>query len=390
MKNNISIFSECANCGACYNTCPVGAITLNINNTFYDLQVDESACINCGKCVKICPWNSEIPVQNLISAYGGWHNDKSVVANSSSGGVFSAIAEMVLKEKGVVFGAVFSEDKKKVVFGSTDEFSLDEIRRSKYVESCVGDSFVQVKKQLMLDRMVLYCGTPCQIAGLKRYLDRDYDNLITCDFACGGLPSHKIYSQYITKLEDTYKSKARNVNFRTKVFGWGHHGISVLFENKRKYVQYAPLDPYFYSYIYSHLTIRENCMNCKFANNHYSDLILADFWKYKDVSNFERNYKGISLILTNSVKGEKLVNKLKRVMTLEELNLETASYNCRKKEDISAEKIEKRKLFIMMATEESLKQLAIENGMSHGLNAFIKKKKVQLRLLIDRLGIKKI
>ena len=207
--NNISRFNGCSNCGACLNICPTKAIAVDNGGLFYEVGVDEKKCVDCGRCVEVCPWNNEREVQNLPAAYGGFAKDKETVAKSSSGGIFSAVADLILKKGGVVFGAVYSKDRHSVIFGSTDEFDLDEIRRSKYTESLVGNSFSEIKNILKTGRQVLFCGAPCQVAGLKRYLEKDYDNLLTCDFACGGFPSHKVFDDYLSALEKNTAQKRK-------------------------------------------------------------------------------------------------------------------------------------------------------------------------------------
>ena len=146
--NNISRFNGCSNCGACLNICPTNAIAVDNGGLFYKVGVNEKKCVDCGRCVEVCPWNNERGVQNLSAAYGGFSKDKEIVAKSSSGGIFSAVADLILKKDGVVFGAVYSKDRHSVIFGSTDEFDLDEIRRSKYTESFVGNTFSEIKNIL--------------------------------------------------------------------------------------------------------------------------------------------------------------------------------------------------------------------------------------------------
>lgn len=326
MKNNILKFNECANCGACYNICPTKAITIEAHDLFYCLEVSKDKCIDCGRCVSICPVNNFVKSQNLISAIGAYSKDKSTIKKSSSGGIFYELARYILANNGVVFGAAFSEDFKKVYIKSTDEVTIDELLRSKYVESQVGDSFIKVKQNLEDNRMVLFCGCPCQVAGLKKFLGKDYENLYTCDFSCGGLPSHKLYEQYLNSLELKYNSKITNVNFRPKIYGWEMHAIKIEFANGKKYKSLGINDPFFSAFIYKHYSVRDNCLKCKFADNHYSDIVLADFWLYKKLSGLKGN-NGLSLVITNSNKGEKLLDSIKEELIFEKIDLKGAAYN---------------------------------------------------------------
>lgn len=341
---NISSFTKCANCGACMNICPVEVISVEESGLFYRPAVDEERCINCGKCAERCPVEHLAPASNVIGAYSAVHKDPSTVSKSSSGGAFSALAENVLKKNGVVYGAVFDESFKKIIFASTDEFDLESLRRSKYTESLVGGVFKEIKQNLEKGRDVLFCGTPCQAAGLRAFLDRDYDNLLICDFSCGGLPSHIIYSDYLDSLESKYGAKITNVNFRPKTYGWRRYSILVRFENGKEYLRLADRDPYFSAFLHNKLNVRDYCLNCGFAENHQSDIILADFWLTEKITGKSDNDTGISLILTNTKKGEEAVAALDQ-MTLTPLDTEKASYNLKPRE-LSTDSIEIRKAYL--------------------------------------------
>lgn len=377
MKNNISQFTECANCGACYNICPVDAIKAVKDNLFYELSINEEKCIDCGKCVKICPVNNVRKRQNLLCAVGGYHKNSDILAHSSSGGAFTAIAQAVLAEGGVVYGAVYSEDYKKVLFSSTDCCDIDRIRRSKYVESDLGLVFREIKQQLISGRQVMFCAAPCQVAGLKRFLEKEYENLLACDFACGGLPSHSIYNKYIENLEKKFQSKVINVNFRSKDYGWSTHSQNIKFENGKIYKKLAIIDEYFYAFIYGRVSIRENCITCKFANNHYSDIILADFWKYKISEMYNKN--GLSLILANSEKGLQTIEKLKLAMNLNQLDLNEAKYNCVDKTEPDSEYLMKRKNFYDEYNKNGLRIATIKAGMPNGIKEHIVSLKIKIK-----------
>lgn len=329
--NNVSTFSDCSNCGACYNICPVSAITLKDDSLFYSIDVDMSKCIDCGACQKVCPVNNGEKVQNVISSYGGCSTDPEVVKKSSSGGAFYELASVVLANGGVVFSAAYSADFKEVRFFSTDERPLKDLMKSKYVESKVGLSFRVVKEELDKGREVMFCGAPCQVAGLKRYLKCEYSNLLTCDFSCGGMPSHKIYGEYLGKIENKFKSTISNVNFRPKTYGWNLHTINVDLANGRSYVKAYMQDPYFYCFLGNHSSVRDYCYKCNFADNHYSDIILADFWMCKTASRIPNNNTGVSLLITCSEQGERYIDKISKNFSLTILDNEKATYNLKKK-----------------------------------------------------------
>jgi len=378
--NNISIIKDCSSCGACVCACPTKAITVG-EDYYYKTIVDEDKCVSCGKCLSVCPINTPKVGNKPIKAIGGWSSQADVRAKSSSGGAFSLLAEYVLSQKGVVFGAKYTEDCKKIVFDSTDHVSLDALRRSKYVESYTGDSFIQIQDNLKNGRLVLFCGTPCQVAGLSSYLGKQYDNLILCDFACGGLPSHKIYSDYIEQLEKKHKSKVVSVNFRPKVSGWSRHHILIRFSNGTQYSRLAVLDPYFYSFVYGRVSIRENCLDCKFSNNHFADITLADYWKYTDTPEIVNDEKGISLIIANTEKGVSALDKIREEMQCYDLDLQKASYNYKNTvhNDGTAKKHAE---YFSVLESKGLAEAAKECGMLSGAKATIYSIKNKMRSIV--------
>ena len=326
VKSNIAQFSKCANCGACVNICPVKAIWVDQEELYYTLRVDDTKCIQCAKCVSVCPVNMPAKTQNLIGAYYGYADDRAILYGSSSGGMFHMLAQKVLDEGGIVFGAAFSDDHHSVVFRNTDDIPLNELQKSKYVESNVGTSFQRVKEELNKGRSVLFCGTPCQSAGLMRYLGKEYEKLLVCDFSCGGLPSHQMFHQYLSDLEKRYSSKVALVDFRPKNYGWASHAIYICFENGKEYTRLATLDPYYKGFLNS-LSKRDYCFECDFADNHAADLVLADFWLYKTYTDMDNQDRGISLVLTNSEKGERIMQELETELVLRTLPLEKGAYN---------------------------------------------------------------
>ncbi len=356
---NISKISDCTNCGSCINSCPNNAITLEEKDLFYYPVVNNDKCVDCSLCYKHCPTVTPSEKSDVLSAYAGWANDNEVVLKSSSGGFFYGIACKVLEESGVVFGASFSDDYRSVGFSYTDKSELCDLQKSKYVESTVGESFREINVFLNQKRKVLFCGTPCQVAGLKAYLNCDNENLITVDFACGGLPSHKIYSDYIDYLEKKFSSKVKCVDFRPKTHGWERHAMLVEFENGIKYNRLGTEDEYLRSFLYGKKTVRVNCLNCIFSDNHKSDITLADFWLYKKYTEL-KNDDGISLVLCNTEKGRAVVEALSDKYTLEKLDVSKAVYN-NKKTVSSEEKINANKKFV----DECLK-----NGITASCNKF--------------------
>ncbi|MBO5042299.1 MAG: Coenzyme F420 hydrogenase/dehydrogenase, beta subunit C-terminal domain [Clostridia bacterium] len=349
---NISSFEKCANCGACYSICPKAAISIHRNALFYEPKIDTELCIDCGACVKVCPVNQEITGVSPISACAGWHKEEDVVLNSSSGGAFYSLSKEILAQGGIVFGAAYAEDCKTVEFVSTDDVSLKMLQKSKYVESLVGTAFQRVKAELEKGRIVLFCGTPCQVAGLKLFLRKDYEMLLTCDFACGGLPSHKIYQNYLRELELKYHASVKSIDFRPKTYGWKQHAMWATFENGKVYDRLGAEDPYLKSFLFGKLTVRDYCLECKFSDRHLSDITIADFWMHHKLSALEHE-DGISLILCNTEKGEKAVNGIKEQFVFENLDVAKVSYN-HKETKTSAQDKAKRIDFLKIYEENDL------------------------------------
>ena len=370
------MFTKCANCGACMNICPKDAISLDKSGDFYRYVVNEEQCVDCGACVKVCPVNTPMPYLNLKAAYGGWHNDPQVVKTSSSGGAFTPIANSVLSKGGVVYGAAFADDYKEVVCRSTEETSLDNIKRSKYVESTVGLAFRQIKAKLGQGQYVLFCGTPCQVSGLMRYLGKDDERLITVDFACGGLASHRLYKEHIEELEKIYRSKVTGVNFRSGLYGWKQYSFQTDFQNGKSYKTPADLDPYVHAFLHSRCGNRENCLTCEFRNTHYSDFIIADYWRWFEYSKLTNDETGISLILTNSDKAEGLVEEIASVMHLEKQDLNKANYNCFVKPPATDAFLKKRQKFWRDVNAAGLRKASANAGMRTGIKAWLLKKQL--------------
>lgn len=354
---NISDFQKCANCGACYNICPKGAISVKTDGMFYTPTVDLARCVDCSRCVGVCPVNQAFEGNEPIYACAGWHKDDHIVLDSSSGGVFYGLAQAVLSAGGVVFAAVYSDDCKTVAFASSDDVSLHKMLKSKYVESLVGLSFQRIKRELEAGRKVLFCGTPCQVAGLHHYLGKDYESLVTCDFACGGLPSHAIYQSYLRDLESKYCSPVQSVDFRPKTHGWKRYVLRIGFANGKEHLRLGTEDPYLRSFLHGKYTVRDYCLECKFPECHASDITIADFWLHEKLSSLKHE-DGISLLLCNTPKGQRAVEALKDAFELTELDVEKASYNNRVQ--ISEEKKAKHDAFLRRYEEKGLQTACSE------------------------------
>ncbi len=303
----------CSGCGACATICPKQCIAMTADQDgFLRPFVDTSVCIQCGRCEKICPVaNKNRDDGQTPRTFAAVYRDAAVRERSSSGGVFYALAKHVIDAGGVVLGASFDQNFAVV---HTYVENLDELTRiqgSKYVQSCTGDAYVQAKKFLDEGRLVLFTGTPCQIGGLYAYLNCMYDNLITQDVVCHGVPSPKLWENYVKEQEVLHGSKVTAVSFRDKKSGWKTYSVSFGFENGDTASQILNEDPYMRAFL-SHLALRPACHECSFKQVHrVSDITLADFWGVEKLFPEKNDNKGISLVMCHSRRGEQLFSSVK-------------------------------------------------------------------------------
>ena len=222
--------SLCAGCSACANICPKKCIEMVADDRgFLYPSVNVSECVQCGLCNKICPFLNPKEVREDKNAYAAYYKDESVRGLSSSGGLFGCLAEDILNQNGVVFGAAFADDFKSIKhIGIERKEDLPKLYGSKYLQSVIGDSYKSAENYLKADRLVLFVGTSCQISGLKAYLRKDYNNLLTIDVICHGAPSPLVWRDYVAEKEQKYGSKIVGANFRNKRFGWGKSVLLLL------------------------------------------------------------------------------------------------------------------------------------------------------------------
>jgi ferredoxin len=286
--------------------------------------VDETVCTNCGCCEKVCPMKMVLPVGTMPKAYAAWHTDQKARQNSSSGGVFSALGAAVLQKGGAVFGAAFADDL--TLSHSMVEHWEDyqRFRGSKYLQSQIGKSYVEVQKQLENGRLILFSGTPCQVAGLQAFLGKGYDNLVTCDLVCYGVPSPKVFAKYRLWREQQYGAPTRKITFRDKSLGWKTYCVAFLFENDAKYREVATKDPFIQGFL-KNLYLRPSCHDCRFSRlPRIADLSLGDFWGVAAHHPEWDDDQGTSLILVNTLAGAKALNACQAQLIRHEAPLDQA------------------------------------------------------------------
>lgn len=320
--------SKCSGCKACYNVCPINCIDMVIDEEgFWYPKVNEDECIQCGLCEKVCP---ELNIYtsdkyfNIPQAFAAWNINDGVRIASSSGGIFTIIAEWIISNEGVVFGAGYDENFNVVHMEITTPKDLAQLRGSKYVQSDIGESYKKAKFHLENNKIVLFTGTPCQIAGLHNYLDKDYPNLYTCDLVCHGVPSPKVFGKYKKFLEDKYNSKIQSISFRDKKYGWKTYSLSIKFSNGNEYKKNVKEDPFLLGFLKNYY-LRPSCYTCPYSKIPRSaDITLGDYWgiggKYPDLD----DNMGVSLLLINSEKGIFLLESFKEKLEIYEGDLEHA------------------------------------------------------------------
>lgn len=319
---------ECCGCSACFNACPAKAIEMIEDEFGFKYpKVNKEKCTNCGLCDKVCPIKENTENKNAINAYAVINKNDDVRMNSSSGGIFSLLAEEILNDNGVVFGVQFDE-KFKVIHSYIDEVNdISKFRGSKYVQSEIGNSYCKVKDFLISGRKVLFTGTPCQVEGLKSYLGKEYDNLYTQDIICHGVPSPKVWEKYKEYRKKQDKEEPNKINFRDKIDGWKLFNITFKYE-KFLYNKNLREDLYLKAFL-KDICLRDSCYACKFKkHNRISDITLADFWGIENIKPHLDDDKGTSLVITNSNKGRELFEKIANKVRFEEVNLDEAiKYN---------------------------------------------------------------
>ncbi len=323
---------KCCGCRACKQACPTNCIEIIIDEEGFQYpKVKESQCIHCDKCNKVCPIiKADSDILSMVSqdtrpkVYGGWNINEEEREKSSSGGIFTLLANYVLENNGVVYGAAL-DDKLVVGHIAVETYEgLELLRGSKYVQSDIKDTYKQAEKYLKEGRFVLYTGAPCQIAGLQTYLRKNYENLYTCDFICHGVPSPLVLKEYLKYLGRKYKDEVEHIRFRTKYKNWNQSGLqmgTLIRFKSGKIRKFMPaFKDNFMNGFLSDMYLRPSCYNCRFKEKHkiYVDITIADFWGVKKDYPELDSKKGTSLVLLNTEKGKNLFSGIQAKMHCKE------------------------------------------------------------------------
>ncbi len=354
---------QCCGCGACYNRCPKQAVTMQADaEGFLYPVIDDALCVDCGLCVKACPAYHEREVSVFEQQYAAaQHTNEETRMCSSSGGVFSALMEAVLSQNGVVYGAAFDEQFRLRHTRADTSKAAMAFRGSKYMQSDIGDTMKTVAADLKDGRTVLFSGTPCQVDGLKRYLQTvavSTDNLLTCDFVCHGVASPMVWKDYVAFLMQRHGA-LKGYDFRCKTDGWHDSFPKILTVEGDVSRQYKEKESFFRLYSTCNIT-RPTCYTCRYTSyERVSDITLGDFWNIGKSAPEMDDDKGTSQIIVNTQTGAYWMQRVQMFLCQQEL----------KKEDVWQLHLEfpinaptSRTAFWKMYDEKSFEQIIQQYG----------------------------
>lgn len=372
------ITSKCCGCGACAENCPVNAIKIEKNSLgFIYPNVSSDVCINCGACVKICPFERENQ-KNLVNepateTYAAAMKDDSMLFNSASGGVFAGLAKYILDQNGVVYGAAWNADFSVEHIKIENLGELNKLQGSKYTQSNITKCYKEIRTLLQEGLVVLFSGTPCQVASLKSFLKKDYDSLYTVDLICHGVGSPAILHDEIAYIEKKYGKKLKGIKFRSKRKGWGTSGDLVFDDGIKDYS--VTNSPYYYYYLQNAL-FRDSCYNCPFASDKRpADITVGDYWRiesaHPDIK--IKTEKGISCVLANTEKGSRLIKSAEALFELVPSTLEK----------IKARNVQLRECCVDNGKKAKIIQIYQENGYD-GLIKYYRKEEA-MTIFIEKV-----
>lgn len=308
---------DCCGCFSCKERCPSKCIDMQADEEgFFYPSVNANKCIECGLCTKVCPVLNQSPPQKPVKTHVIINPDPEIKEQSSSGGAFSLLAEKIINDNGIVFGARFDNQWSVIHDYTSNIKDLYKFRSSKYVQSSINNTFSQTETILKNGKKVLFSGTPCQIAGLKKYLRKDYPQLYTVDFICHGVPSPLVWKSYLNETLAAYKITSDDIisiNFRDKSLGWKKFSFTLQFNKngqKKKITEVFYRNYYIRGFLHD-IYIRPSCYSCPSkAGKSNSDITIADFWGIQHIYPELNDDRGASLMFVNSSKGEALCKEL--------------------------------------------------------------------------------
>lgn len=303
---------SCTGCGACENICPVAAIFMQENGRgFLYPTIDEQKCISCQKCRKVCPQTAGRCTNPEGSVIAAMAKNDALRNVSSSGGVFSLLAEWCLRHDGIVFGAAYDSEMNVRHLAVTSLDDLPKLRGSKYVQGRTDNTYQEAKTTLEANKYVLYSGTPCQIAGLYAFLGKNYKKLLTVDILCHGTPSPAVFRKYTDYIQKTNQCKIADIQFRCKNPGWKDFTTKISLMNGEIVILYR--DAYMDGFL-RNIYLRDSCYQCPYAaSTRAGDITLGDYWGYQETAPhfMEDDDRGISFVMINTPGGKRALRRIR-------------------------------------------------------------------------------
>lgn len=306
--------TKCCGCTACYNNCPKQCISMRPDEEgFLYPAIDERQCLNCGLCENVCPVlnhsvdnNRKLPIAYIIRT-----NSQKDLSESTSGGFSTPLAKWIFQQRGSVWTAGYDENWNVIHREyKRDDEEFKKTRGSKYVQSRLGGCFSKIRNELDEGMPVCFIGTTCQVYGLKQFLKKEYDNLITVDLVCHGTPSPKLWRKYLDYQTEKYGSKIEKINFRNKTYGYHSGTMKLIFENGKTYTGSARVD-YMLKSFFSEISSRPSCYSCAFKHeNRISDFTVFDCWHMGELLDKKDDDRGYTNLLIHSDKGKKILHRI--------------------------------------------------------------------------------
>ena len=368
----------CCGCESCVQSCPKHCILMVTDQEGFQYPaINEEECINCGRCKKACPVLNSLDLKDeKRKIFAAFSLQDKIRLNSSSGGIFSLLASEILSQGGVVFGAAFDSKWDVHHIKIEKEEDLPKLRGSKYLQSRIEKTYGEVEAYLKQGRKVLFSGTGCQIAGLKQYLQYDYQYCYMIDVLCHGVPSPLVWKKYLSEKEKQAGACAKHVQFRDKGISWNSYRTKITFDNNKQYIKKFSQDTYMRLFL-ENIDLRPSCHNCMFKSvERCSDLTIGDAWGIEHVMPEFDDGKGTSLVIIQSLKGQELFEKIRNKVFAVEGDLDELwpSHSDSRK---SVKPHANRELFFKkMITNESIEQMGKYLRLSVPKRAWLKIKRI--------------
>lgn len=324
---------DCCGCGTCEKACPKRAISMKPDRIgFLFPEIDTDICVECGICENICPvinhCNRENKEHKVFAAYS---KDPQTRFEGSSGGMFGILAKNIISQNGKVYGAAFDNDLKLKCTSADTEEALAPLYKSKYLQSDLGDSFYEIERELKLGKKILFVSTPCQVYALKRYLKKDYENLLLVDFVCHGVPSQSFFDECKKFIEEKEQIKVLDFQFRTKKEnGATPHYYTITYDKNGKHHKKVKLyvhSPFYYGF-QKYITLRDSCYDCRFSHsNRCSDITIGDFHGIDKYIKGINRFDGVSTVVLNTEKGENVWETISGNVIYHDIDFETLYNN---------------------------------------------------------------